>query len=151
MSDFDKLRSDVEEVVQEFIQTKCSPFQGDTMSKMGLDERAFSRHDAYFNDEVLVIPTSERRTADYYGGLEYVDKDYVFEMGGYVFYSAEDDRIADHLSRVENDNEVFNAYEGGVCPNCGEGVPRNVGEGDECENCGHIFTAWANKEETQQG
>jgi predicted RNA-binding Zn-ribbon protein involved in translation (DUF1610 family) len=30
-------------------------------------------------------------------------------------------------------------YEGGVCPDCGEDIPRTAVYGDECSNCGHSF------------
>ncbi len=30
-------------------------------------------------------------------------------------------------------------YEGGVCPDCGESIPKNTPQGGECENCGHVF------------
>lgn len=30
-------------------------------------------------------------------------------------------------------------YEGGVCPDCLEEIPDDYEEGDECDNCGHVF------------
>ena len=35
---------------------------------------------------------------------------------------------------------VRDFYEGGVCPDCGEDIPYNAGDGDKCENCDHVFT-----------
>jgi len=35
-------------------------------------------------------------------------------------------------------NEIKNSYPNGKCP-CGETVPHNVENGDECANCGHVF------------
>ena len=30
-------------------------------------------------------------------------------------------------------------YDGGLCPDCGRKIRRNVKEGDDCRNCGHVF------------
>ena len=40
--------------------------------------------------------------------------------------------------RVE-DNKVKISYENVQCPNCGDTIPDDVEEGDECENCGHVI------------
>jgi hypothetical protein len=43
----------------------------------------------------------------YYGGFEYVYKEYRHEMGDYVFYLAEDDRVGGHIdSYYEQKEEV---------------------------------------------
>lgn len=39
------------------------------------------------------------------------------------------------------DNDVLNAYENQVCPDCQEDIPHDVENGDECKNCGHVFYA----------
>jgi hypothetical protein len=36
---------------------------------------------------------------------------------------------------------ILESYVGEEYPDCGEAIPRNVLTGDECANCGHIFTA----------
>jgi len=30
-------------------------------------------------------------------------------------------------------------FDDGECPDCGEPIPYNIGHGDECPNCGHVF------------
>lgn len=35
-------------------------------------------------------------------------------------------------------NPVWNAYDG-VCPDCGEPMPPDIQEGEECCQCGHVF------------
>ena len=47
----------------------------------------------------LDIYFTARRTLDYYGGFEYVHKYYRREVGDYVFYLAEDDRVRGHIER----------------------------------------------------
>ena len=36
-------------------------------------------------------------------------------------------------------NSVKDAYEGGLCPDCGENIPDDAAEGQTCTNCGHAF------------
>ena len=36
-------------------------------------------------------------------------------------------------------NTVKAAYEDGVCPDCGEDIPDDVTDGDQCTNCEHTF------------
>lgn len=41
-----------------------------------------------------------------------------------------------------SDSELIkDSYEGGVCPDCQENIPDDVMEGQECDNCGHVFYA----------
>ena len=60
--------------------------------KVGLDWRVGSLRIDYDANGVF-IPLSQRRTADYYGGLEYVNSEHVTVMGDWVFYSADAPRI----------------------------------------------------------
>lgn len=41
----------------------------------------------------------------------------------------------------EEGNPVYDAYSDGVCPDCGEEIPDNIEEGEDCTNCGHTFHA----------
>jgi hypothetical protein len=73
---------------------------------LGLDRRAAYR--LWVTDEVIAVTKNCDRSLQYYGGFEYVDKDYRKEIGEWVFYSAEDDRVARHLVRY---NESHSALE----------------------------------------
>lgn len=64
---------------------------------LGLDRRAGYR--MFVTEEAIAVIKSNDRSLQYYGGFEYVNKDYRTEIGEWVFYSAEDDRVAEHLSR----------------------------------------------------
>jgi hypothetical protein len=50
---------------------------------------------------------------------------------------------------ADKPNKLRDSYAEGECPDCGWPIPHNVREGDECQNCGHVF--WlpknGNKEE----
>lgn len=85
----------VADAVQEFVDT----LQEVVPQDIGLDRRAGYRF--YVNDEILAVTKDDDRVLQYYGGFEYVDKHCRTEIAGWVFYSAEDDRVADHLSRLD--------------------------------------------------
>jgi hypothetical protein len=36
--------------------------------------------------------------------------------------------------------ELQDAYDGGTCPDCGEGIPDSALPGHGCSNCGYVFT-----------
>jgi hypothetical protein len=64
-------------------------------TKLGLDRRA--GYDFYVGDQHIAVKKSQNGSLRYYGVFEYVDADCVQEAGEYVFYSAEDGRVAGHL------------------------------------------------------
>jgi hypothetical protein len=43
------------------------------------------------------IATKNNKSLRYYGGFEYCDQTYVTQVGEYVFYSSEDERVNEHL------------------------------------------------------
>jgi hypothetical protein len=79
--------------------------QGWTMvrpDEVGLDRRA--GYDLWISDEGLITSKGSDRTLQYYGGFEYVDKDFRMELGDWVMYSSEDERVQDcldHYNAVE--------------------------------------------------
>lgn len=36
-------------------------------------------------------------------------------------------------------NAIKESYPNGECPDCGETIPDNVQEGQQCVNCDHVF------------
>lgn len=42
------------------------------------------------------------------------------------------------ITPFEDLGEVANAYEGGVCPNCGTAIPLTAESGESCQNCGLV-------------
>lgn len=94
---FEDLLDSVDRLVRDFMDKATAV----TAEDLGLDRRAAYR--IYVTDEVIAVPKCDDRVLQYYGGFEYVDKEYRRELGDWVFYSAEDDRVAEHLDRY---NEV---------------------------------------------
>ncbi len=39
----------------------------------------------------------------------------------------------------DESNAIKESYEDGECPDCGHEIPDDVEEGDECDNCPHVF------------
>ena len=72
---------------------------------LGLDSRAAYR--LYVDETCIAVDKRNDRTLQYYGGFEYVDKDFRREMGNWVFYSAEDDRVASALEFLEEKESPF--------------------------------------------
>ena len=66
---------------------------------LGFDGRAFYGK-AHVTPEVFVVRLESDRSLQYYGGFEYVSKECRKVMGDWVLYSAEDNRVRDHLSHV---------------------------------------------------
>ena len=58
--------------------------------KIGLDRRAGF---VLVSREGIVVPERHVRTLEYYGGFEYVDRDCVYKLGSYTFYSRDDERV----------------------------------------------------------
>ena len=93
---YDKLNSlqwetnkKVEAIIDEMIEVKPK--------ELGLDERAGWR--LYVDEEYIAVKNdSDLKNLRYYGGFEYVDESYVQNIGEYVFFHAEDERVAGHLS-----------------------------------------------------
>jgi hypothetical protein len=71
--------------------------------KLGLDNRSGS---LFISPDCIAVYKANDRALQYYGGFEYVDTEYRHEMGDFVFYSAEDDRVQGHLEDYLNKVEV---------------------------------------------
>jgi hypothetical protein len=72
-------------------------------NRLGLDPRCGK---LFVSPECIAIHKANDRAVQYYGGFEYVDKEFRHEMGDYVFYSHEDGRVQGHLEEYLNKVEV---------------------------------------------
>lgn len=75
---------------------------------IGLDRRASPI--VYIDDDAIIVPKHADRNMQYYGGFEYVDKEHRAEVGEYVFYFDESNRVSKCLefyhSKDEDEDEV---------------------------------------------
>jgi rubredoxin len=46
------------------------------------------------------------------------------------------------IEEVEAETTILvrDDYENGECPDCGQDIPKAAVQGEECSNCGHVFT-----------
>lgn len=93
------LIDEVTELTDNFVATmgKVNPEQ------LGLDNRCGS---LFITPDCIGTYKELDRALQYYGGFEYIDKEYRHEMGDYVFYAYTADRVQDcleyYLESVEN-------------------------------------------------
>ena len=103
MADLYTIKNLMNEMVEQLIDDE---FRLVKPTEVGLDSRA--AYEVFINEDNIAIRKSARRTLDYYGGFEYVDEEHVTVLGEYVFYSADDERVQDHLDeffiKEHNDN-----------------------------------------------
>ena len=64
--------------------------------RTGLDGRCGM---IYISEDAIATDKHNDSRLQYYGGFEYVDKDFRKEMGDYVFYFRESSRVADHIDQ----------------------------------------------------
>ena len=82
------LDDSINSTVAKFIEENCK--EGDR-EQTGLDVRAFGKF--WYCYEGIFIYEHSRGRLDYYGGFEYIDREFVKSYGEYVFYSSEADRV----------------------------------------------------------
>lgn len=86
------LMKELEEKVEEYLSATMKEIKP---SQAGLDPRA--GYALYVGDDWLAVKKYNEKALLYYGGFEYVKKEYRYELGNYVFYSANDDRVGNAI------------------------------------------------------
>ena len=67
---------------------------------IGLDRRSAYRLYVDKDRTCIAVSKSYDRTLQYYGGFEYVDREYRREVGNWVFYFADSERVQGHLDHL---------------------------------------------------
>jgi hypothetical protein len=88
MQSFHSVMNEVNALVQELLKTTSRV----AASRVGLDVRCGT---LTIGDNFIAVPKHSDRLLQYYGGFEYVDKDARQELGDWVFYTLDDDRVVD--------------------------------------------------------
>lgn len=84
----------IDNLVEKITNTFDSPVRAD---QLGLDYRAGNSCTLYvLNDGV--VAKGNVRSLEYYGGFEYVDREYVTKIGDLTIYSDECDRVQECIS-----------------------------------------------------
>ena len=117
MSAYDFI-DDINDKVREYIERNMQEARA---SDLGLDQRAGYLFQV--DDRTIAVPKYEDSALQYYGGFEYVDKQFRKEVGDYVFYFVDESstdidedtgeefftcRVADHLQRLESKKQKEN-------------------------------------------
>lgn len=90
----------IDNIFSEFVENliELEEFVDVTAKEIGLDERS-----AYSGLKIsmsgILVPTKYVGKMEYYGGFEYIDKEYVRELGEYRFYSSKASRVKDCINQ----------------------------------------------------
>ena len=101
MSTYDVLDR-INEIVERHINKEFEQIYAGRQNT-GLDDRVGI---IYINEDAIAVDKHNDRILQYYGGFEYVDKEYRHEIGDYVFYTADDSRVKDHIDRFYGTDEA---------------------------------------------
>ena len=82
----------------ELVEAKVQEMAVTNAAALGLDARAGYR--IYMSEDCLVVSKGNDRDLQYYGGFEYIDKQYRMELGNYVIYLAEVERVANCIDNL---------------------------------------------------
>lgn len=98
------LKEELNSIVETFIEEHMNPVSAEQFAALmrHMDQRAFSRHNLFYNDEgILILGDENVRQFNYYAGGEYIDEYCVTKLSGAVFYSAEDERVQEVIDAIE--------------------------------------------------
>ena len=101
---FDRINYEARELAGKFLEE----MEETTAEQLGIDNRACWK--LWKGDDCVAIRKDDKGRFDYYGGGEYVDKDCVAQLGDYVFYSAEDSRVAGWLGIEEEEVDPLDDF-----------------------------------------
>lgn len=87
---------DMAEAIAEVVERNVRDnFEMVSADRLGLDIRA--GYKLFVNEDAIAVAKHNDRTLQYYGGFEYVDAEYRVEMGDFVFYMCDDERVREHI------------------------------------------------------
>jgi len=84
----------VDAATQELTEYLMQHAQHVQAEQLGLDSRAGM---VWVCDDAIVVEKYSAGRLDYYGGFEYVDEIYKEQLGAWVIYYGEDERVREHL------------------------------------------------------
>lgn len=95
--------TDLEMNVRELIEKTLENVPNVSAEKAGLDRRCGM---IYVSGEFIATEIYNDKRLQYYGGFEYVDSEHRLQFGDMVFYTADSDRVYDHIELyLENHGE----------------------------------------------
>ena len=100
---FDEIQYEVNGVADNAVDV-MKKVTDEQRNNCGIDPRAV--REMWYSDDCLAVRGRDRGALDYYGGFEYVDKDFVLVVGDYVFYSDDDQRVRIVLDMLNGREQV---------------------------------------------
>ena len=94
---FDSVYDMTEAIVEVVERNVRDNFEMVSADRLGLDIRA--GYKLFVNEDAIAVAKHNDRTLQYYGGFEYVDSEYRVEMGDFVFYMCDDERVREHIEQ----------------------------------------------------
>lgn len=92
--DLERLQYRMNETFQDMMEEEgMEALTDEQMARWPLDPRARPYH-MHANKHLLCVPDNHRRSLDYYGGFEYVGEDDRMQVGNWIVYSTNDERVA---------------------------------------------------------
>jgi len=88
----------IETIVEAFIEE----LEEVKAEDVGLDKRA-CYDNLLISHDGIAVSKSQDGNLQYYGGFEYVDKEFRHELGTYVFYEVGDSRVKSCVDRWSNE------------------------------------------------
>jgi hypothetical protein len=89
---------DMSEAIVEVVERNVrNNFEMVNADRLGLDIRA--GYKLFVNEDAIAVAKHNDRTLQYYGGFEYVDAECRVEMGDFVFYMCDDERVRGHIEQ----------------------------------------------------
>lgn len=99
MSSFDNIREEMNNFVNSLIKENAKLVSDEQQTRWPLDWRALPNR-MYITDDALIVPKTFTRVLNYYGGFEYVDAEHCYNLGEYVMFSAESERVQEVLEAL---------------------------------------------------
>ena len=96
---YDELQITVDQFIRQKLRETC---QEVSASKLGLDYRCGIVY-VDLDEQAVIIPATQKKVLEYYGGFEYVKHEDVLLLGQYVVYRG--DRVTRHLDQFENSDQ----------------------------------------------
>lgn len=89
--------ADLLDSVNEQMDLFVSTMDSVKAKELGLDSRA--GYDLWVNKDCIVTTLGSDNSLQYYGGFEYVDKEFRAQVGDWVIYMADDERVREHIEQ----------------------------------------------------
>ena len=96
---YDLIQDEINPKVREFVYNLPKVNAKD----IGLDDRCGK---VYVAEDAIICYVGNDRQLQYYGGFEYVDKDYRMGVGDFVFYFGDDDRVEKCLKQYARQKDI---------------------------------------------